>query len=353
MEEKKLIEFIKKMSEAKGAPGFEDEITKLIKEEAVDFKVETDPLKNTYIGFDENKESLVMLDAHSDEVGFIVRFIDEKGLISFLPLGGWFEANIPAHLVWVRGKEGKYYKGIVTAKPIHFMTPEERKRLPEIEELRIDLGYSREEIIEKLGIGVGSPIVPCVDFEYNEDNRMMLGKAFDNRLGACAVVETMKALKKEGLDSLVTGTVASQEEVGCRGAKLTGRKVKAKYAIIFEGSPSDDGFVDSKLKIQCGIKNGPQVRHYDGAYISDEYLIGIAEEVSKELGIEIQHAVRKGSATNASAIHLENQGIRCLVIGIPSRYIHTHYSYASLDDFEKSVKLASNVIKRLVKEEKI
>ncbi len=350
MDRQKNIKLIEELSNAMGAPGFETEINEVIKNNIGELSFETDVLKNAYIGLGE--KNLIMLDAHSDEVAFIVRHIDDNGLISFLPLGGWIASSVVSQPVYVRGHD-KYHKGIVVSKPVHFMSPDERSEIPDIDNLKIDLGgYNREELIKTLGIEVGNPIVPAVKFEFNDETGIMLGKAFDNRLGVAAVIDVMKELETiKELDGVV-GAIAVQEEVGGRGAKITARKVAPKYAIMFEGSPADDLYVKT-YEMQCKLGGGPQIRHYDGSYISDEYLISIAKESAEELGIEVQHAVRKGSGTNAGLVHVENFGIPCLVIGIPSRYIHTHYSYASIKDYEEVVKLAVRIIQKLKEVEEI
>lgn len=345
MKQQEYLSLIKELSNAMGAPGFEEEVNEVIEKYVGDFSYETDALKNAYINLVDDSNNLIMLDAHSDEVGFIVRFIEDNGLISFLPLGGWVDSAVPAQPVYVRGENG-YHKGIVVTKPVHFMTDEERNKAPTIDEMRIDLGgYTKSQLTE-LGVEVGNPIVPAVSFEYNNGTGVMMGKAFDNRLGCAAVVETIKALKDIKKSDGVVGAIAVQEEVGGRGAKITARRVKPKYAIMFEGSPSDDLYV-AEYAVQCKMGGGPQIRHYDGSYISDESLIKIAKEAADELGIRLQHAVRKGSGTNAGIVHVENLGIPCLVIGIPSRYIHSHYSYASIKDFEDTIRLAVSIITKL------
>ncbi|MEB3428959.1 M20/M25/M40 family metallo-hydrolase [Citroniella saccharovorans] len=336
---------VKDLTETEGASGFEENVVDIIKNYGKDFLFESDSLKNAYLG--DLSSPLIMLDSHTDEVGFIVRFIDENGLISILNLGAIVPFQIGSNVVKVRGKDGKYYEGVISSKPIHFMEKEELNRAPEIEDIKIDMGgYSREELL-KLGIGPGSPVVPATKFSFNEEKKIYRSKAFDNRLGCAASILLMEKLKENGLDEKVVAAFASQEEVGGRGAEITARKVNPKYAIVFEGSPSDDYFVEA-YKEQCKINGGPQIRHYDGSYISDELLISFAIKAAEKLNINIQHAVRKGSGTNAGIIHRSNLGVRCLVVGIPSRYIHSFVGYSSLTDLENSVDLAFEVIKQIL-----
>lgn len=343
------IKMIRDLSNCPGAPGFEDDVLKVIKEYKEDISCERDSMMNCYLNLenkDSNKKTL-MLDAHLDEVGFMVQSIDEKGLINFIPLGGWVVNNIPAHLVLIKNTEGNYIKGIVTSKPPHFMTEREKEKKLEIVDLQIDVGAtSRDEVINDFKVDVAAPIVPFVDFEYNEKNKIMMGKAFDNRLGCAAVIKTLKDLEGEDLDINIVGALATQEEVGTRGAEITSNRIKPDLAIVFEGSPADDVYRD-KYTMQAGLGHGPQIRHRDRSYISNHRLIEFAKEIANKNNIKCQHAVRLSGGTNAGKIHLSNEGVPTLVLGIPTRYVHTHYGYASFRDFQDTVSLAVEIAKNL------
>ncbi len=342
------ITLIESLSNANGAAGFEDEIVKIVKANKGNASIKVDSLMNTYLNLDKREKPFtIMLDAHMDEVGFMVQFIDERGLIHFVPLGGWVAHNIPAHLVSIKNRDGKYVEGVVSSKPPHFMSQAEREAALSIDHLTIDVGaLSREEVVNDFKIDVGAPIVPAVTFSYNEKNKIMRGKGFDNRLGCAAILKTMDNLKGEDLTVNVVGAFAVQEEVGLRGATVTSRTVKPDLAIVFEGTPADDSFA-SKYQAQSVLGQGPQIRHRDGSYIANHRFTQLAREIATKNNIPFQSAVRASGGTNAGQIHLSNKGVPVLVMAVPSRYIHTHYSYASSVDFENTVKLASEIIKSL------
>lgn len=343
------IEMIKELSNSYGAPGFEDDVLEVVKNYKGNLSYKRDSMMNCYLNTDkrDSGKMTIMLDAHLDEVGFMVQSIDEKGLLNFIPLGGWVTHNIPAHLVMVKNAEGQYIKGIVTSKPPHFMTAEEKKKKVDIPDLQIDLGaVSRDEVINEFKIQVGAPVVPFVDFEYNEKNRIMMGKAFDNRLGCAAVIDTLKKLENEDLSINVIGALASQEEVGTRGAEVTSNTVKPDIAIVFEGTPADDIYTN-KFTMQSGLNYGPQIRHRDSSYVSHHRFITFAQKIAKENNIICQDAVRLSGGTDAGKIHLAAGGVPTIVLGIPTRYVHTHYGYASFNDFENTVNLAVEIIKSL------
>ena len=344
------LQMIADFSNANGPSGFEDEVVAVARRYApTDAALEEDSLRNLYIrrSVHAGNKPVVQLDAHSDEVGFMVQAIRPNGTLKFLNLGGWVNSNIPAHRVRVRDRWGNWIPGITVAKPPHFMSAEEKNRMPALEEMSIDVGASSlEEAKNDFGIRVAAPVAPDVTFEYDAKHDLMLGKAFDNRLGCAAIQATLDALGSEDLAVDVVGAMAAQEEVGTRGAAVTARHVKPDIAIVFEGCPADDTVVEPWLS-QTAIHKGPMLRHIDARMITNPRFQRYALDLAEELGIPVQEAVRSGGSTNGAPIHLSNLGVPCIVMGLPVRYIHSHYGIASLEDFRNGVRLAVEIIRRL------
>lgn len=347
---KKLLELSEKITNSFGASGFEDDVLKEIKKH-VQKSINVDSINNLYIGLDEIEpdKAVVLLDAHSDEVGFMVEGIKNNGLITILPLGGWYPANVPAHSFIIKNNKNEYIKGVVASKPPHFMSQEELGRLPKINELTIDIGTSSyDETVNLYGIEIGNPIVPDVVFSYDEKIKIMRGKAFDNRLGCVSVVETLNRLEKN-IDVNVAGAICAQEEVGTRGAQVAAHKVKPDFVIVFEGSPADDTFKEGNSS-HGALKKGVQFRVLDSGMLSNPRVIKYAKEIAEKNNISYQVIAREKGSTNGAKYHLAQDGIPVLVIGIPTRYIHTHYSYSSIEDLESAVKLAVEICKSLNKD---
>lgn len=344
------LKLMERLSNAFGPGGFEEDVARIAGEHSREFEVTMDAMNNVYLALKGNRggRPVIMLDAHLDEVGFMVQAIDAKGLISMVPLGGWITTNIPAHRMIIRNRRGELIRAVVASKPPHFMTPEEKENgRIHMESLRLDVGStSRQEVLEIFGIAPGDPVVPDVAFEYSERSGIMLGKAFDNRIGCLAVIETLKKLSGLDLPFDVVGALAAQEEVGTRGAAVTAQVVKPDFAIVFEGSPADDVYYD-EFTAQGALKKGVQIRHLDQSYVSHPGFIRFAEGLAKEKKISYQSAVRRGGGTNAGRIHLSGKSVPVLVLGIPSRYVHTHYSYAALSDVDAAVSLAVETVKAL------
>jgi putative aminopeptidase FrvX len=350
MNKESNLKLIAELSNAKGVSGFEDQTIDVIRRYSEGLgTVKEDTLRNFYIYRNGNKGNrpVVQLDAHSDEVGFMVQAVKPNGTLQIIPFGSWVITNIPAHKVWVRNSEGEYIPGIVGSKPPHYMSDQDKQMNLDIRQLTVDVGArSAEEAVHDFKIRIGEPIIPYAEFEYNDEHDFMIGKAFDNRLGCAGLLNTLRALDGEELKIDVVAGIASQEEVGARGAMVTSRTIKPDIAIVFEGCPADDTFVDS-YEIQTALKKGPMLRHIDGLMITNPRYQRFALELAARKKIAFQEAVRAKGSTNGAAIHLSNEGVPTIIIGIPVRYAHTHYGLSSYFDYENSIKLACEILKEL------
>ena len=278
------------ISNANGTSGFEDEVVAAIRPYAEGLgEITEDCMRNLYIRRKENngKRPVVQLDAHSDEVGFMVQAICPNGTLRIIQIGGWVNHNIPAHKVLVRNRFGEYIPGITASKPPHFMTVQERKAPLDMKDITVDVGaVSKEEAVEKFGIRIGEPVVPDVTFTYSETTDLMVGKSFDCRLGCAAILKTMHTLAGQELNVDIVGACAAQEEVGVRGATVTAQVIKPDIAIVFEGCPADDTCVEPYM-VQTAIKRGPMLRHIDARMITNpryqRYALDLAEKLPPPL----------------------------------------------------------------------
>lgn len=340
----KYLRLIQDLSNANGAPGFEDEVLAVIRAYKGDLTFQVDNLKNAYLNLDKQNpdKPTIMIDSHLDEVGFMVQSIEDSGLIRILPLGGWVASHVCAQQFLVRNADSKYIKGIITTKPIHFMSAAEKSKPIEMADLKLDIGaISKTQVINDFKIRVGQPIVPATKFSHNKINGTMLGKAFDNRIGiavALAIFNELSNSEIAGLPYNLIATFSAQEEVGLRGVKVAAKRVQPTIAIVLEATPSDD-FTGISEAQQGKLGFGPQLRYRDSSYIANEKLISIFTNVAEINNIRIQHAVREGGGTNAGAIHLANLGVPAATIGVPNRYAHTNATFSSYSDFAAAVKL--------------
>lgn len=350
MEKETALSMIRELSNAKGACGFEDDVLTVLRKYGTGLGGFTeDSLRNLYLSRSENSGELprIQLDAHSDEVSFMVQAVKPNGTLRFIPLGGWIPDTIPAHKVLVRTADGEYVSGIVAAKPPHFMTEAEKKLSANISDMVIDVGASSyEEAVSVYKIRIGAPVVPDVQFTYDDVHDLMVGKAFDCRLGCAAMLATLDALKGQELRANVVAGFSTQEEMGTRGATVTANRIKPDIAVVFEGCPADDSFSEPYM-VQTAIKHGPMLRHIDARMITNPRFQRFALDIAEKNGIPVQESVRSGGSTNGAPIHLSSSSVPVIVVGLPVRYIHSHYGIASFADFTNTVKLAVEVIKAL------
>jgi endoglucanase len=286
----------------------------------------------------------VMLAAHMDEIGLMVRFIDKKGFIKFSKIGGINDQMLLNQTVYIQTVKGNI-TGVIGSKPPHKMKAEERKKILEFENMFIDIGASsKKEALEK--VNIGDPII--IQQEFKElDNKLVMGKALDNRVGCAILIEVMKQVESE---ATIYGVGTVQEEVGLKGAKTSAFRINPDMALALDVTISGDhpGIKEEDAPAQAG--KGPAIILTDASgrgLITHPQVKELLISTADEEGIPYQLEVSDGGTTDASSIHLTREGIPTGVISPASRYIHTPVSVVSLDDVENAVKLILAVLKRI------
>ena len=349
--DKNCLELIGELSMARGPSGFEDEVIEVVRRRAGDFcDINEDCLRNLYLypkkGMDPMLPTL-MLDAHSDEVGFMVQAIKPNGTMEFVRIGSMDPNSLQATRVRVRDRHGRWVPGMIAAKPPHFITEAERGKAPAVENMVIDIGArSAKEAAEDFGMRIGEPAVPDSEFYWDPEHEIMIGKAFDCRIGCAALIEALRRIQEQVTEINVVGVLSSQEEVGERGCAVAVRQVSPDIAIVFEGCPADDTFTPD-YAVQTALKKGPMLRFRDSTIICSPRFQRFSLDLAESRGIAAQCAVRRGGGNNGGVINTSLDGIPVVVSGIPVRYIHAQQGIASYFDFESAVQLAVETAKSL------
>ena len=342
------IELIDRLASAPGASGFEDAVVEQARQYCAGFAdTRENSIRNLYIHRRRNTGTrpVVMLDAHSDEVGFMVKAINPNGTLSFITLGGIHAERHEGQRVKVRTADGTYVPGLISCRPPHFA-----KDGGQSDPLVVDVGaVSDQEAREVFGIRVGEPIVPDVPFYFDEQKGLIYTKALDCRIGCAALIAVMEQLQDEELAVDVEGALTSQEEIGDRGAVVAARTLQPKAAIVFEGAPADDTFA-APQEIQTALRKGPMLRLIDNSMVTNPRFARFATELAEKEGIPVQIAVRSGGGTNGGCIHIVGDSIPVIVISVPVRYIHSPGCIAAYEDFDNAVKLAVSVLRHLDEE---
>lgn len=348
------VKLIQELADAFGPSGFEDDVLTVTRSWSEGLGViEEDHMRNLYIHRKENKGNrpILMLDAHSDEVGFMIHSIKPNGTLRFVTLGGWNANALSSADVLVRNADGKYIPGVIACKPVHFMSAAEKAAgAPEISSMVIDIGAtSREEAVRDFHIRIGEPVVPATRFHQDSEHDLLFGKAFDCRIGVAALLEVLYRMEGMELPLDIVGVLSSQEEVGERGCKVSVLHAHPDIAFVFEGCPADDTFTEP-YAIQTALKKGPMFRFRDVSVICSpryqRYVLDLAESKS----IPVQASVREGGGNDGAVIHTSLDGVPVVVAGIPVRYIHSMNCISSLADFEATVQIAIETIRSLTPE---
>jgi len=332
-------DLLRRLTLAPGAPGAEDAVRSIVRDALGDVgTISYDRLGSILC---EKKGSSpsprVVLDAHLDEVAFLVQSISDEGKIGLVPLGGWWGHVLLAQRVDIIVEGGKTVPGVVGSKPPHFLKPEERLRVIEPEAMYVDIGASTRKEVEAVGVRVGDPMVPHAEFIELAAPDLLSSKAFDDRVGVGLLCEALLGLREVPHPNTVIGVGAVQEEIGCRGAETSSELSRPDVAIVLEGTPADD--IPGTPDRQAILGKGPQIRWFDPTAVSNRRLVQWIQELAGRLGIPVQLAVRRTGGTDARSIHVHGKGVPTVVIGVPARYIHTHVSFIHWKDYAAARRL--------------
>jgi putative aminopeptidase FrvX len=288
----------------------------------------------------------VMLAGHMDEVGFMVRQITPEGFIKFVPLGGWWEHVMLGHRVIIKTSSGDVV-GVLGAKPPHMLSAEERKKMLEKKEMYIDIGATSQAEVEAAGVRVGDPIIPDSHFTQLASGKTYLAKAFDNRVGCAMMIQAVQHFAAQPHPNTIFGVATVMEEVGVRGATTSVEAVNPDVAIILEVDIAGD--IPGIKPEECNIKlgGGPTVLMFDARMIPNLKLRDLVINTAREMNIPLQFSAMEGGATDGAAIHLHKTGVPTVVIGVPTRHIHSHNAILHRDDYDRAVQLLIGIIGKL------
>ncbi|AOV07273.1 M42 family metallopeptidase [Sporosarcina ureilytica] len=344
------LTMLKELTDAKGIPGNEREPREVMKKYIAPFadEIEQDGL-GSLIAKKTGDESgpKVMVTGHLDEVGFMVTKIDNKGFLSFQTVGGWWSQVMLAQRVTIVTRKGDTVTGVIGSKPPHILSPEARKKPVDIKDMFIDVGATSKEEAMEWGILPGDMVVPYFEFTVMNNDKHLLAKAWDNRIGVAIAIDVLKGLKEEKHPNVVYSVGAAQEEVGLRGAKTAATKIQPDIGFAVDVGVAGDTPGISEKEATGNMGDGPQILLFDASMVSHKGLRDLVIDTAEEKGIPYQFGTMSGGGTDAGAIHISNNGVPSLAICIPTRYIHSHAGILHRDDYENTVKLLIEVIKKL------
>ena len=350
--EDKTLDMLKALTDANGVPGNEKEVRDVMKEYIQPYadEITTDGL-GSLVAQKTGQENgpKIMVAGHLDEVGFMITRIDEKGFLYFQTLGGWWSQVMLAQRVTIVTGKGKL-TGVIGSKPPHVLSVEARKKPADIKDMFIDIGASTREEALEWGVRPGDMVVPYFEFTVMNNPSMLLAKAWDNRIGCAIAIDVLKNLKDAEHPNVVYGVGTVQEEVGLRGAKTAAQKIQPDISFAVDVGIAGDTPGVTEKEAMGKLGKGPGIVLYDASMVSHKGLRDFVTDVADEIGIPYQFDAMPGGGTDSGSIHVTANGVPALSITIPTRYIHSHAAMLHRDDYENTVKLLTEVIKRLDRE---
>lgn len=345
--ELEAVRLLRELTEAHGVPGAEAGVRRIFVRETRDCgELSADRLGSvacTAAGTGPR----VLVAGHFDEVGFAVQNITAQGFLKLVALGGWWTHTLVAQRLRILTGSGREIPGVVGSTPPHFLGESARDKVLPLDQLYVDIGATSREEAESWGISLGDAVAPDSAFTALAGKGIYLAKAFDNRCGVAAAVQTMQSLKGETLPCQLIAAGSVQEEVGCRGAQTLGELTRPDVALVMEGTPADDTPGMPSGESQGALGQGVQIRVLDPSAIMNRRLVDFVVETARAEGIPHQVAVRRSGGTDAKSLQLIGAGVPCVVLGTPARYIHSHNSLIQIADYLAAVRLTMAVVRRL------
>lgn len=345
---KDLFAKIKEVTELQGVAGFEGPVRDYLRQRItphVDY-IETDGLGGIFGVKNSTAVNApkVLVAAHMDEVGFMISDIKADGTFRVVELGGWNPLVVSSQAFQLLLSDGRQIPVISGSMPPHLLRGANGSPgLPTIGDIIFDAGFASKEEAWAFGVRPGNVIVPKNEAILTANEKNVISKAWDNRYGVLMVAELLESLSGQALNSQLIAGANVQEEVGLRGAHVSTTKFDPEVFLAVDCSPAGDVFGD-----QGAIGDGTLIRFYDPGHIMLPNMRDFLLTTAEEAGVKYQYYCAKGG-TDAGAAHLKNHGVPSTTIGVCARYIHSHQTLYSMDDFLQAQAFLQAIVKKLDK----
>ena len=348
-------EILEKLTDAGCPSGSESKCANIFSDSLNDYvdEIDKDVLGNRIGIINGTGKMKIMFSGHMDEIGLMVRYIDDKGFISFAGVGGVDPQHMMGQRVKIFSKKGVVF-GVIGRKPVHLQKPEDREKAVKLDDMYIDIGASsKEDVLDKISIGD----VAVVDVKMIEAlNNRLIARAFDNKMGTYVVASTLREvsrrIKKTGVKPAysIYGVASVQEEIGLRGAKTSAFGINPDVGIATDVTfATDQPDVNAKEVGELDLGKGPVISR--GPNISPKVYEKLTE-IAKENKIDYQiEAAPRGTGTDANFIQLTQAGVATGLVSVPLRYMHSPVEMLQWDDLDGVVKLFTEFIFSLSGEE--
>jgi endoglucanase len=341
------VQLLERLSDAPGPPGAEDAVRKIMVE--VMKPVTTVPLKYDGMGSVVAQVGTtgprIMVDAHMDELGGMVRRIAPNGQLTMQMLGGWLDQALVDQRWVIIGSKGPV-EAVTGIRDIHVATPAERNEVFPRNGIFLDIGAKNAADAAAMGVEPGDPVVPDSKFMVMNGSENYLGKAWDDRIGCAVLLEAMMRLAKLPHANQLFFVATTQEEIGLRGARTAANMVKPDIGLAIEGGIANDQGGRPE-ETQAHLGGGPGIFLYDSSAIPNRKLVKLVEATAKGAGIPLQLDLVQGYGDDSAEMQESGTGAPTLNFVVPVRYTHAHNGIVNRGDFDKTVELMVDVLQKL------
>ena len=343
----RTIELLRQLADAPGPPGFEEPIRKVMVEQMTPFasSITYDGL-GSIIATQGTRGPRIMVDAHMDELGGVVRRVTPRGLLTMQMLGGWLDQALVDQRWIIIGSKGPVH-AVTGIRDVHVVPPEERTRVYSRDSLFLDVGAKDEAEVAAMGIGPGDPVVPDAPFTVLNGTNNYLAKGWDDRVGCGVVIEAMRRLATLPHPNQILWTITTQEEIGLRGAHTAADVVKPELAIAIEGGITGDVFPGRPEETQVRLGGGPGIFLYDSSALPNRKLTQLVRQAAAEKQVPLQLDLVQGYGDDSAELQKSVGGVPTVNLVVPVRYTHSHNGIMNRRDFDQMVDLLVALLQKL------
>jgi putative aminopeptidase FrvX len=341
------LETLRLLADAPGPPGFEEPVRKVLADlmKPLASSLRYDAMGNM-IAVQGTEGPRIMVDAHMDELGGMIRRVTPAGLLTMQMLGGWLDQALVDQRWIIIGSKGMVH-AVTGIRDVHVVPTEERGRVYPRDSLFLDVGARSEAEVLAMGIGPGDPVVPDSPFQVLNGTTNYLGKGWDDRAGCAVIVEAMRRLAILPHKNQIFWVITTQEEIGLRGAHAAADNIKPDLGIALEGGITGDVFRGHPEETQAALGAGPVLFLYDSSALPNRKLVRFVRDVAGRKHIPLQLDLVQGYGDDSSEIQKSNGGVPTVNLLVPARYTHAHNGIINRRDFDETVDLVVAMLQEL------
>lgn len=343
----RTINLLRDLTEAAGPPGFEEPVRKIMVEQMR-------PLADTItydglgsvIASQGKSGPRIMIAAHMDELGGMVRRTTPDGYITMQMLGGWLDQALIGQRWIIIGSKGPV-RAVTGVRDIHVVAPDERTKVFPRDSVFLDVGAANAAEVAAMGVSPGDPVVPDAPFVVLNGTQNYMGKAWDDRIGCAVMIEAMRRLKGTNHPNQLFFVATVQEEIGLRGAEASSALVRPDVGFALEAGVVGDVPGARPEESQVSLGAGPGMFLYDSSALPNRKLVALVKDTARAKNIPLQLDLVQGYGDDSAEIQRSNGGVPTVNLVVPTRYTHVHTGIINRRDFDQMVDLMVALLQRL------